>query len=384
MERIYFDNAATTPLDKEVADAMYHVMIHEFGNPSSTHATGRNVRTIIEECRRTIAKLINCSPGEVFFTSGGTEADNMAIKQTVEAYQIKNIITSAIEHHAVLHTIEEIAKQKNIKIHLVKLTENGHVNYEDLELLLQNNPNALVSLMHANNEIGNLLEAELVGNLCEKYQAFFHSDTVQTIGHYPIDVQKLKVHFIACAAHKFHGPKGVGFIYISSNSKIHPFVTGGSQERNMRGGTENVYGIVGLTKALENAYSNLEQEMEHISSLKKYMIEQLKSNVEGISFNGDAEGNSLYTVLNTSFPPSSIGEMLLFKLDIAGVSVSGGSACSSGSEVGSHVLNALKTDRNRAAVRFSFAKQNTKLEVDSVINILVEMFEKSKQMSKNN
>jgi cysteine desulfurase len=308
----------------------------------------------------------------------------MAIRKTVEAYQIKNIITSPIEHHAVLHTIEEIAKQKNIQVHLVKLTENGHVNYEDLELLLQNNPNALVSLMHANNEIGNILDAELVGNLCEKYEAFFHSDTVQTIGHYPIDVQKLKVHFIACAAHKFHGPKGVGFIYISSNVKIHPFVTGGAQERNMRGGTENVYGIVGLTKALENAYANLEQEMAHISSLKMYMIEQLKLKVEGITFNGDAEGNSLYTVLNTSFPPSSIGEMLLFKLDIAGVSVSGGSACSSGSEVGSHVLNALKTDRNRAAVRFSFAKQNTQLEVDSVINILFEMFEKSKQMSNNN
>jgi cysteine desulfurase len=378
MERIYFDNAATTPLDKEVADAMYSVMTQEFGNPSSTHAEGRNVRTIIEECRRSIAKLINCSPGEVFFTSGGTEADNMAIRKTVEAYEIKNIITSEIEHHAVLHTIEELTKSGDVKLHFVKLTENGHVNYEDLELLLQNNPNALVSLMHANNEIGNLLDAELVGNLCEKYQAFFHSDTVQTIGHYPIDVQKLKVHFIACAAHKFHGPKGVGFIYISSNAKIHPFVTGGSQERNMRGGTENFYGIVGLTKALENAYANLEKEMTHISSLKNYMIEQLKSNIDGITFNGDTEGNSLYTVLNASFPPSSIGEMLLFKLDIAGISVSGGSACSSGSEVGSHVLNALKADRNRAAVRFSFAKQNTKSEVDKVLGVLVEMLNKSK------
>ena len=212
-----------------------------------------------------------------------------------------------------------------------------------------------------------------MGNLCEQYKAFFHSDTVQTIGHYPIDVQKLKVHFIACAAHKFHGPKGVGFIYVSSNAKIHPFITGGAQERNMRGGTENVYGIVGLTKALEKAYAHLDEEMAHISSLKKYMIEQLKANIPGIQFNGDAEGNSLYTVLNTSFPPSPIGEMLLFKLDIAGISVSGGSACSSGSDVGSHVLKALNTDRNRAAVRFSFAKQNTKAEVDKVIAALVEM-----------
>jgi cysteine desulfurase len=331
------------------------------------------VRTIIEECRRTIAKLINCSPGEIFFTSGGTEADNMAIRKTVEDFKIQNIITSAIEHHAVSHTIEELAHAGLVKMHLVKLTENGHIDYTDLENLLQNNPNVLVSLMHANNEIGNLLDAEKVGDLCEQYKAFFHSDTVQTIGHYPIDVQKLKVHFIACAAHKFHGPKGVGFIYVSSNAKIHPFITGGAQERNMRGGTENVYGIVGLTKALEKAYAHLDEEMAHISSLKKYMIEELKTNIPGIQFNGDAEGNSLYTVLNTSFPPSPIGEMLLFKLDIAGISVSGGSACSSGSDVGSHVLKAINSDRNRAAVRFSFAKQNTKDEVDKVIAVLVEM-----------
>jgi len=378
MERIYFDNAATTPLDKEVADTMYQVMLNNFGNPSSTHSHGRTVRTIIEECRRTIAKLINCSPGEIFFTSGGTEADNMALRKTISDFNIKNIISSAIEHHAVSHTLEELAKDDEVKLHLVKLTENGHVDYENLEYLLQNNPNALVSLMHANNEIGNLLDAEKVGELCEKYNALFHSDTVQTVGHYPIDVQKMKVHFIACAAHKFHGPKGIGFIYISSNSKIHPFITGGAQERNMRGGTENVYGIVGLTKALEIAYNNLNNEMEHIKSLKFYMLEQLKKNVQGIEFNGDAEGNSLYTVLNASFPPSSIGEMLLFKLDIAGVSVSGGSACSSGSDVGSHVLKALKTDSNRAAVRFSFAKQNTFSEIDKVINVLTEMLNQPK------
>lgn len=373
MNRIYFDNAATTPLNKEVADAMYQVMLNNFGNPSSTHADGRTARTTIEECRRTIAKLINCSPGEVFFTSGGTEADNMAIRKTIEACNIKNIITSEIEHHAVLHTIEELANSENIKLHFVKLTANGHVDYDDLTLLLQNNTNAFVSLMHANNEIGNLLDVEKVGDLCEKYQAIFHSDTVQTIGHYAIDVQKLKVHFITCAAHKFHGPKGVGFIYISNNVKISPFITGGAQERNMRGGTENVYGIVGLTKALELAYSQLEQGQTQIQSLKTYMIEQLKANINGIEFNGDAEGNSLYTVLNASFPPSSIGEMLLFKLDIAGISVSGGSACSSGSDVGSHVLAALKTDRNRAAVRFSFSTLNTKTEIDKVVVTLKEM-----------
>lgn len=374
MERIYFDNAATTPLDKEVADAMYQVMLNDFGNPSSTHSHGRSVRTIIEECRRSISKLINCSPGEIFFTSGGTEADNMALRKTVEDFNIKNIISSEIEHHAVSHTAEELAKDGKVKLHFVKLTENGHIDYEDLEQLLIKNTNALVSLMHANNEIGNLLDAEKVGELCEKYNAFFHSDTVQTVGHYPIDVKKMKVHFIACAAHKFHGPKGVGFIYVNGNTKIHPFITGGAQERNMRGGTENVYGIVGLTKALEIAYKNLDNEMAHIKMLKSYMLELLKNNIEGIQFNGDMEGNSLYTVLNASFPESSIGEMLLFKLDIAGISVSGGSACSSGSDVGSHVLKALNTDRNRAAVRFSFAKQNTKEEVDRVISALTEMF----------
>ncbi|MES2726736.1 MAG: cysteine desulfurase family protein [Bacteroidota bacterium] len=378
MDRIYLDNAATTPLDKTVADAMYNVMVNEFGNPSSTHAHGRVTRSLIEECRRKVAQLINCSPGEVFFTSGGTEADNMAIRKAVKDYNIKNIITSPIEHHAVLHTIEELDHAGKIKMHLVQLTENGHVNYEHLEQLLKNNPNALVSLMHANNEIGNLLNVEQVGNLCEQYNALFHCDTVQTIGHYPIDVQKLKVHFIACAAHKFNGPKGVGFIYINSSTKLQPFITGGAQERNMRGGTENLYGIVGLTTALELAYSHVAEKQAQIQSLKTYMIEKLKAAIPEIKFNGDAEGNSLYTVLNVSFPPHPIGEMLLFKLDIAGISVSGGSACSSGSEVGSHVLRALNVEPNRAPVRFSFGKQNTREDIDKTVAVLAEMFQSKK------
>lgn len=376
MERIYFDNASTTPLDKSVAEAMYQVMVNEYGNPSSTHAHGRVTRTLIEDCRRKVAQMINCSPGEIFFTSGGTEADNMAIRNAVKDYNLKHIITSPIEHHAVLHTIEELDKAGLIQMHLVQLTENGHIDYTHLEELLQNNANALVSLMHANNEIGNLLSIEKVGELCEKYQALFHCDTVQTVGHYPIDVQKFKLHFLACAAHKFNGPKGVGFIYINSKSKLHPFITGGSQERNMRGGTENLYGIVGLASALEIAHKHMEEKHAHIQSLKTYMIEKIKASIPGVAFNGDAEGNSLYTVLNVSFPPNPIGEMLLFKLDIAGISVSGGSACSSGSEVGSHVLRALKVDANRAPVRFSFGKQNTKEEVDRTVDCLAEMFSK--------
>lgn len=373
MERVYFDNAATTPLDKEVLAAMIPMMEQFYGNPSSTHGHGRVVKTHLEEARKQVAKLLNCTPGEIFFTSGGTEADNMAIRKSVENLGVKNIITSPIEHHAVLHTIEELDKEGKAKMHLVKLLPNGHVDLADLERLLKENTNVLVSLMHANNELGNLLDLEKVSELCDQYKALFHCDTVQTIGHYPFDLSKLKIHFMACAAHKFNGPKGIGFIYINHSVKLNPYITGGAQERNMRGGTENVYGIVGLAKALEIAYRDLEKEQKHIQELKTYMIKRLRETIPGIEFNGDTEGRSLYTVLNTSFPPSPIGEMMLFKLDIAGISASGGSACSSGSNVGSHVLTAIGCDPNRAAVRFSFGKQNTKEEVDFVIEKLAEM-----------
>jgi len=371
--KVYFDNAATTPLDKEVADTMYKVMCEDFGNPSSTHAHGRQVRTLIEEARRTVARLLNCAPGEIFFTSGGTEADNMSIRQSVLTGEIKNIISSKIEHHAVLHTVEELAHQGKVNLHFVNLLPNGHVDLNHLEELLSTNPNALVSLMHANNEIGNLLDIDKVGEMCLKYSAIFQCDTVQTIGHYALDLAKTHINFLACAAHKFNGPKGVGFIYINSKSKISPFITGGAQERNMRGGTENVYGIIGLAKALELAYANLEHEQKHIQDIKTYMIEKLRANIDGITFNGDTEGSSLYTVLNANFPPTPIAEMILFKLDIAGISCSGGSACSSGSNVGSHVLGALNVSPDRPSVRFSFGKQNTKEEVDFVVEKLKEM-----------
>jgi cysteine desulfurase len=371
--KVYFDNAATTPLDEEVAKEMYKVMCEDFGNPSSTHSHGRIVRTIIEEARKKVALLLNCSPGEIFFTSGGTEADNMAIRKSVEDKGVKNIITSAIEHHAVSHTIEELAHQGKVNLHLVNLLPDGHIDLTHLEELLASQTNVLVSLMHANNEIGNLLDIERVGELCRQFKALFHCDTVQTLGHYAFDLQKLNLDFLACAAHKFNGPKGVGFIYINHASQLHPFITGGAQERNMRGGTENVYGIVGLSKAMELAYAKLEEKTTHISSLKSYMIKQLKEKIPGIGFNGDAEGNSLYTVLNVNFPPTPIAEMILFKLDIAGISASGGSACSSGSNVGSHVLAALKVDPNRPSVRFSFGKHNTTQEIDYVLEQLQKM-----------
>ncbi len=371
--KIYFDNAATTPLDKAVADEMYKVMCQDFGNPSSTHSHGRVVKTIIEDARKKVAQLLNCTPGEIFFTSGGTEADNMAIRKSVEDKGVKNIISSPIEHHAVSHTIEELAHQGKVQMHLVSLLPNGHINLTHLEELLAAHPNALVSLMHANNEIGNLLPIHEVGQLCRKYNALFHCDTVQTIGHYAFNLQETPVDFMACAAHKFNGPKGVGFIYINHAAQIKPFITGGAQERNMRGGTENVYGIVGLAKAMEIAYAHLEEKTKHIQGIKHYMIERLKATIPGVTFNGDAEGESLYTVLNVNFPPTPIAEMILFKLDISGISASGGSACSSGSNVGSHVLQALKVDPNRPSVRFSFGKQNTKEEVDYVIEQLQKM-----------
>ncbi|MCU0422900.1 MAG: cysteine desulfurase [Bacteroidia bacterium] len=368
--KVYLDNAATTPMHPEVIKVMHEVMSDYFGNPSSIHAKGREVKTLIEDARRQVAKLLGCTPGEIFFTSGGTEADNMAIREAVHTLGVKHIITSPIEHHAVLHTIEELAKTGLIQMHLVNLTHKGHIDTQHLENLLKQNANALVSLMHSNNEIGNMIDLEQIGNLCNSYQAYFHCDTVQTIGHQYFDLGKLNVHFLAGAAHKFNGPKGIGFIYINSKVKIHPFITGGAQERNMRGGTENVYGILGLAKALQLSYDNLEQDKQHISSLKQYMIEQLRLHIPGVAFNGDAEGYSSYTVLNVSFPPTPIAEMLLFKLDIDGICASGGSACSSGSNVGSHVLKAIGSNPDRPAVRFSFGAHNTKTEIDYVIERL--------------
>ena len=374
MTKIYLDNAATTKLDEEVLNAMLPFMREEFGNPSSIHAYGRKTRTAIETARKSVAKYLNVSPAEIFFTSGGTEADNMAICKAIEAYGIKHAISSKIEHHAVEHTLVTLEKEGKIKVSWVNIDDKGNIDLNHLEELLKNNSRSLVSLMHANNEIGTLLPIKKVGELCEKYDALFHSDTVQTMGHFKLDLQSIKIHFVACAGHKFHGPKGSGFIYINHTVKVNPFINGGAQERNMRGGTENVYGIVGLAKAFELANEHMEEHQQHIRDLKNYMMEQLKSNIEGMDFNGETGENSLYTVLNCRFPLHSDAEMLLFNLDIAGIAASGGSACSSGSNQGSHVLRGLGIDMNRPSVRFSFSKYNTKAEIDSVVNKLKEMF----------
>lgn len=374
--RVYLDNAATTPLDPEVFETMKPFMLEDFGNPSSTHAHGRKTRAAIESARKKIAELLHCTPGEIIFTSGGTEADNAILSGALQAYSIKHVISTPIEHHAVEHTLTTMAKKGSISLSMVNLDKDGLVDYTHLETLLRENPNSMVSLMHANNEIGNLLDIERVGELCEKYGAYFHSDTVQTVGHYVHDLSKIKIHGMTAAAHKFHGPKGVGFMFIRKDKKIQPFVHGGAQERNMRGGTENVYGIIGLAKALEIAYRDMNEHTRYIESLKKRMIEKLKENIPGVDFHGTSAdlNKSLYTVLNVCLPESDENDMVLFNLDLQGISASGGSACSSGASTGSHVLGALYPGSKRGAVRFSFSKFNTVEEVDYAVAKLAELY----------
>ncbi|GAA4796117.1 cysteine desulfurase family protein [Olivibacter ginsenosidimutans] len=372
--RVYLDNAATTAIDEAVLQEMMVVMREEYGNPSSIHADGRKVRTLIEKARKKIASLLNASPAEIFFTSGGTEADNTAIRRGILDHKLTYAISSPLEHHAVLHTLQEMEREGQIRLDLLSVDGKGNVDIHQLEDLLKNGPRALVSLMHANNELGTKTPIDSVAALCTDYQALFHSDTVQTMGHFVHDLRNLNVSFLAGAAHKFHGPKGIGFLYINSAVKIKPFIYGGAQERNMRGGTENVYGIVGLAKALELAYTHMDEHRQHIQGLKDYMQQQLLSAIPDVRFNGETDPEkSLYTVLNVSFPAADMGDMLLFNLDIAGVSASGGSACSSGSNVGSHVLTAIGADPNRPSIRFSFSKFNTKEDIDFVVEKLKEI-----------
>ncbi|HRI59197.1 MAG TPA: cysteine desulfurase family protein [Saprospiraceae bacterium] len=372
MQRVYFDNAATTPIAEEVIDAMLPVLRGQFGNPSSIHAEGRSVRAVVESARKTVAQSIGASTAEIFFTSGGTESNNMAIKCAVRDLGVRRIISSPTEHHCGLHAIDTVQQQKDVEVVWLPVDERGRVDLQALEQALQESAGikTLVSLMHANNEIGTMIDLEQVSALCRQYGVLFHSDTVQTVGHFPINVQKMPVNFLSGAAHKFHGPKGVGFIYINPESPIKPFIDGGAQERNMRGGTENVYGIVGLAKALELATAEMETRSEHIREVRNYMKERLLETFDDIQFNGDYDGECLYTVLSVSFPPSPKNELLLLSLDIAGVSASGGSACSSGAEKGSHVLEAIGADPARKSIRFSFSHYNTKEEVDFVVEKL--------------
>lgn len=375
--RVYFDNAATTAMDDRVIAAMLPFMKEHYGNPSSVHSHGREVRTAIERSRKKVAELLNATPAEIFFTSGGTEADNTAIVCGIQTHGIQHAITSPLEHHAVLHTLEECAKKGMVKLSLLEVNDQGEINLDHLQDLLRANPKSLVSVMHANNEIGNINDLTAIGNLAREYDAFFHSDTVQTMGHYVHDLKNLPVDAIVAGGHKFHGPKGSGFLYVKKDKKITPFIYGGAQERNMRGGTENVIGIVGIAKALEIAYEDMDGHRKHVEDIKSRFIEKLKADIPGVEFNGlSAEmDKSLYTVLNVSLPPSEEnGGMLLFNLDLHGISASGGSACSSGASVGSHVLRAIGAKADRDSVRFSFSRFNTVEEVDYTVEKLKELY----------
>lgn len=370
MNRIYLDNAATTALDPQVLEAMMPYLTEQFGNPSSIYSYGRESRLAIENARKSVARALNVSPGEIFFTSGGTESDNMAIYTAVHDLGCRVIITSTIEHHAVLHAAERQVKDGFAQIKWVNVRSDGHIDLDHLKQLLEETPaKCLVTLMHANNEIGNLLDLMAVADLCHEKGAIFHSDTVQTLGHYKLDLSHPGIHFATGAGHKFHGPKGVGILYLSKDVQVRPLIEGGGQERNMRAGTENLYGIVGFAKALELAESRLEADAHAIQGLKSYLISRLKERGD-VWFNGDAEGDSLYTVLNVSFPRTPDTEMLLMNLDLKGVCASGGSACSSGADMGSHVIRALGNSAGRVPVRFSFSRQNTQAEVDQLLEVL--------------
>jgi len=375
--KVYFDNAATTKVRDEVVDEIFDVLKNCFGNPSSTHSFGRSAKSYIETSRKSIAKILNCEPGEIIFNSGGTESDNSILKCAVKDLGVKHLISSKIEHHAITHTLEEI-ENKDIKVHYVSLKDEGEIDIESLEYILKSyNEPKLVSLMYVNNEIGNILDIKSVSELCKKYDTYFHSDAVQAVGHYPIDLGSLNIDFLSSAGHKFHGPKGIGFTYINKSTKIKSFICGGPQERGLRAGTESVHNIVGMTKALEISIENLEKEMEYVKSIKSYMIKKLNHLFPDIHYNGmsgDIE-KSTYTILNACLPISNDkASMLDFHLDLKGIACSKGSACQSGSSSGSHVLNEIQNEKNKEfpSIRFSFSHNNSFEEVDYLVETLKE------------
>ena len=375
---VYFDNAATTKIRDEVIDNMSNVLKDCFGNPSSTHSYGRSAKSYIEKSRKSVAKILNCNPGEIIFNSGGTESDNSILKCAVKDLDVKHIISSKIEHHAITHTLDEL-KIQGVNVNYVKLSENGNVDIDNLEYLLSSNDEPkLVTLMYINNEIGNILDVKYVSDLCQKYNSFFHTDAVQAVGHYKIDLKSINIDFLSSAAHKFHGPKGVGFTYINKSTKIKSFICGGPQERGLRAGTESVHNIVGMTKALEIAVENMEKEAKYVLSIKEYMIKSLRKLFPDIQFNGESGDikNSTYTILNVCLPISNDkAAMLDFNLDLKGIACSRGSACQSGSSEGSHVLNEIQSEDQKKfpSVRFSFSHNNKIEEVDYLIDTLKEL-----------
>ena len=381
MDKIYFDNAATTQIDLKVIEQMKSVMSDNFGNPNSTHSYGRSSRTLIEKARKTIANQFNASTSEIYFTSCGTESDNMVLISAVRDLNVKTIITSKVEHKAVLNVVKYLEETESIDLKYVNVSNDGLIDYNHLQTLLKKCSNkCLVSLMHINNEIGSKLDLNLVGNLCKDNNALFHSDTVQSIGKYEFDLSKLNIDFIVGSAHKFHGPKGIGFVYINKNLKLNPFIIGGNQERGMRAGTESVHNISGMELAFINSYTNIQENNNHISSLKSTFIKKIKKDIPEIKFNGSCDDDSLssFSILNICLPiPKEKAVLLEFNLDMKGIACSRGSACQSGSNTGSHVLNSILSDEdlNKPSLRFSFSKYNNNKEVEKVINVLKEFID---------
>ncbi len=372
---VYFDNAATTKVRDEVISEISNILKDCFGNPSSTHSFGRSAKSYIETSRKKIAEILNCETSEIIFNSGGTESDNSLLRCSVKDLGIKTIISSKIEHHAITHTLDELEKE-GVEVKYVNVNEKGEIDYDHLQKLLSANSDLkLVTLMYVNNEIGNILDINKVSDLCRNNNSLFHTDAVQAVGHFKIDLKETQIDFLSAAGHKFHGPKGVGFSFIRKTSRLSPFICGGPQERGLRAGTESVHNIVGMTKALEVSYDKINEETEYITSIKEYTINELKSIFPKIHFNG-LSGNlekSTYTILNVCFPlDSEKGSMLDFHLDLNGIACSKGSACQSGSSNGSHVLNEIQTDelKKYPSVRFSFSHYNTKKEVDYLIETI--------------
>ncbi|HEY5688577.1 MAG TPA: cysteine desulfurase family protein [Yeosuana sp.] len=383
MNQVYLDNAATTPIREEVIDLMTQVMKHHYGNASSSHSFGRSSKALIEKSRKTIAGYLNASAGEILFTSGGTEADNLVLRSAVRDLKVTHIITSKIEHHAILHTAQQLQKEYNISISFVNLDKRGQIDYAHLEKLLDTEKKTLVSLMHVNNEIGNVLDIKRVANLCKSYRVLFHSDTVQSVGHFTLDLQEIPIDFLAASAHKFHGPKGVGFVFIRKNAGIKPLIFGGEQERGYRAGTECVHNIVGIEEALRLAYNNLETERLYVQGLKQHFINRLQQEIPNINFNGCSGdlAKSTYTLVNVVLPVSAEkSAMLLFHLDLKGIACSKGSACQSGSTQSSHVLAEILSadDLKKPSIRFSFSIYNTMEEVDYVIGVLCSLIQSKK------
>lgn len=381
MNKVYFDSAATTRIREEVVDKMTRVLKEVYGNPSSTHSFGRSSKSLVEQARKSVAGILNVKASEIVFTSGGTEADNLALNSAVRDLGVERIITSRVEHHAVLYTVNQLKDCFDVEIEYVELDSDGNVDLGDLENRLQKSEKkTLVSLMHVNNEIGNKLDLKKTAELIKSYNALFHSDTVQSVGHFELDLSEIPVDFTAVSAHKFHGPKGIGFAFVRKNSGLKPLIFGGEQERGHRAGTEGVHNIVGLEESLKLAYKNLEEEKEYITSLKQYFIKSLKNEIPGVKFNGACEDpeNSTYTLINFSLPVSEEKAlMLLFQLDLKGIACSKGSACQSGSDKGSHVLNAFlpAEDLKKPSLRFSFSRYNTREEIDYVVKTLKEFIE---------